>query len=59
MRLLRAFAAAALAVLALTGCSTATAQRAVPRCPGPSATATTSSTPPSRCSSTAVWPGRD
>ncbi|MFE1989016.1 hypothetical protein [Streptomyces mirabilis] len=33
MRLLRAFAAAALAVLALTGCSTATAQRAVPPLP--------------------------
>ncbi|MFC9630158.1 hypothetical protein ACFTY8_12845 [Streptomyces mirabilis] len=33
MRLLRAFAAAALAVLALTGCSTATAQRPVPPLP--------------------------
>ncbi|MEU1033947.1 hypothetical protein ABZ402_35560 [Streptomyces mirabilis] len=33
MRLLRALAAAALAVLALTGCSTATAQRAVPPLP--------------------------
>ncbi|MFD9512469.1 hypothetical protein [Streptomyces mirabilis] len=33
MRLLRAFAAAALAVLALTGCSTATAQRSVPPLP--------------------------